>query len=427
MPGYVGSVGLTGYIAPADTLDSYALQSEVFNRGGYRSVTDITERDAITLDRRKLGMLVYCFSDSTFYTLKAGLDNTDWEVANLGAGLSGIVINDNTSTVYNVKTTDRVILVKAFDDGAALELSIDGSDNFPDGWSCIIVDDWRTGNTGNGGTGIFNLHGYNGVSFRTFVTSGTNIFNVYPKQSFMLVHSNGNWFISYVEKEDTGLPNNIWCKNDGSGVIYLQPQTTAQNLPISAIINVGAFSKASGDGVADYILPTINYYNPDLYGAIYMIRHEEDSPAGSKENVRLLPDVSVGDDLYNSKREPISEIVLKPGETAILQAIYDDPMDWILIGKIGGSDSNDNWEDITSNSSTSEAGYYFVYGNNTELELTSSSENRRFKIKCVSGNSIIKADTGIIDGITQDINLSEGSALEIVAKVDNTYYIISEY
>jgi hypothetical protein len=33
-----GSVRLTGFIAPSDTLDTYATQDEMYNRGGYRSV-----------------------------------------------------------------------------------------------------------------------------------------------------------------------------------------------------------------------------------------------------------------------------------------------------------------------------------------------------------------------------------------------------
>lgn len=94
MAGYPGSVGLTGYIAPADTLDTYALQDEAFNRGGFRSVADNTERDAITADRRKLGMLVYNIYDGKYYTLLTGLTNSDWQIATIGGGSSAEVWQD---------------------------------------------------------------------------------------------------------------------------------------------------------------------------------------------------------------------------------------------------------------------------------------------------------------------------------------------
>ena len=75
MAGYNGSVPLTGFVAPKDTLDTYAITDERFNRGGYRTVADLTERDNITADRRKLGMLVLCLSDNTFYTLMVNFKN----------------------------------------------------------------------------------------------------------------------------------------------------------------------------------------------------------------------------------------------------------------------------------------------------------------------------------------------------------------
>jgi len=84
-----GSVRLGGFIAPTDTEDIYATQDEFWNRGGYRTVQTINGRDAITADRRKIGMLVNVLDDNgeqKFYTLINGLENTDWEIANLGNG-----------------------------------------------------------------------------------------------------------------------------------------------------------------------------------------------------------------------------------------------------------------------------------------------------------------------------------------------------
>ncbi len=49
-------------------------------KGGYRTVANNSERDAITSDRRKLGMIVYSIAEDKYYTLKTGLTNSDWIV-----------------------------------------------------------------------------------------------------------------------------------------------------------------------------------------------------------------------------------------------------------------------------------------------------------------------------------------------------------
>ena len=92
MPNIPGSVPITGFIAPTDAADTFATQDEAYNRGGYRSVADIAERDAITPDRRKEGMLVNVLSDSTVYKLTGGIDNVNWEVDGGGSEASEALI-----------------------------------------------------------------------------------------------------------------------------------------------------------------------------------------------------------------------------------------------------------------------------------------------------------------------------------------------
>jgi hypothetical protein len=53
-----GSVPLTGFIAPTDTADTFAVIDMIYARGGYRVVDDESERNSITQDRRRVGMLV---------------------------------------------------------------------------------------------------------------------------------------------------------------------------------------------------------------------------------------------------------------------------------------------------------------------------------------------------------------------------------
>ena len=125
MAQYPGSVPLTGYVAPKDTADSYAITDERFNRGGYRTVADLTERDNITNDRRKEGMLVYVLSEDKCYQLKGGTDNTNWVEGCLGGGSGSLTRNfvelntDTTITdegVYFIEGQDLVMTINASND-----------------------------------------------------------------------------------------------------------------------------------------------------------------------------------------------------------------------------------------------------------------------------------------------------------------------
>lgn len=75
----MAQAGTTPIAAPIDTTaigDTYATHFEQRGQGGFRTVADITERDAISVGRRKSGMLVYCIADTVTYQLAANL--TTW-------------------------------------------------------------------------------------------------------------------------------------------------------------------------------------------------------------------------------------------------------------------------------------------------------------------------------------------------------------
>lgn len=89
-----GAVRVGGFIGPTDDTDTYAVHDEFYGRGGWRTVADITARDAITADRRKLGMAVRVLDadgegTQKYYTLKTGITNSDWEVDDLAGTWSG--------------------------------------------------------------------------------------------------------------------------------------------------------------------------------------------------------------------------------------------------------------------------------------------------------------------------------------------------
>jgi hypothetical protein len=65
-----GSVRLTGFAAPSDASDTYAVTDETYNRGGYRTVADAAALTALALltDRLLPGMLVKQLDTGAFYT-----------------------------------------------------------------------------------------------------------------------------------------------------------------------------------------------------------------------------------------------------------------------------------------------------------------------------------------------------------------------
>lgn len=73
-------------LAPSNS-GSWATHSDVFGKGGFRSVADNTARDAITTARRSAGMWVYSTASATLYKLGAGLTNADWSTVSLSGAL----------------------------------------------------------------------------------------------------------------------------------------------------------------------------------------------------------------------------------------------------------------------------------------------------------------------------------------------------
>jgi hypothetical protein len=90
------SIRVTGFIAPSDSTDIYATHDSKYGRGGLTEVADLTERDAITADRRREGMVVYVAADGQTYQLVGGVDNADWTIfGNAAATLGSYVITVN--------------------------------------------------------------------------------------------------------------------------------------------------------------------------------------------------------------------------------------------------------------------------------------------------------------------------------------------
>lgn len=73
-----GAVPVGGFFAPTDSTDVYPVTDPTWGLGGLRTVANLTERDAITTERREEGMAVYVISETKRYVLQGGITNAHW-------------------------------------------------------------------------------------------------------------------------------------------------------------------------------------------------------------------------------------------------------------------------------------------------------------------------------------------------------------
>lgn len=115
-------------IVPTDSLDTFATHDEKYGRGGFRSVADIIERDAITPERRREGMLVYVTNEDKFYQLTNGIDDTNWteKISNVQSNSSVIqmVAGASVSSGIVVATDSNGLVVPAQPDQGTVVLGI---------------------------------------------------------------------------------------------------------------------------------------------------------------------------------------------------------------------------------------------------------------------------------------------------------------
>ena len=115
-----GAIPVTGFIGPTDSNDTYAVTDAIFGIDGYRSVSAITARNSITLERRREGMLVYTQDDKNIWQLLEGpwtFTDSDWKLfissaatqslsGNTGfLSLSGGTVSGNTNFALNLTAT----------------------------------------------------------------------------------------------------------------------------------------------------------------------------------------------------------------------------------------------------------------------------------------------------------------------------------
>jgi len=137
-------VKISGAITSTSTGDTYATHDSWYGLGGYREVADLTERDGITAERRKEGMLVYVIATSTVYQLVGGVANTDWvifEAGGSGGGATAVTTTyDNTTSGMVATNTQEALdelegrvqtnetILSALDEGKVGTKTVDETD-----------------------------------------------------------------------------------------------------------------------------------------------------------------------------------------------------------------------------------------------------------------------------------------------------------
>jgi hypothetical protein len=124
---------VAGFVAPFDDADVYAAHDEKYGKGGFRTVATIAARNAITPQRRQIGMLVRVlddgFSVTRFYTLVGGILDIHWT-----EDLTAVVGAD-----YKLATVDQNMAPNTVPQSNGQDTGIDISSNPSHGSNIIVL------------------------------------------------------------------------------------------------------------------------------------------------------------------------------------------------------------------------------------------------------------------------------------------------
>ena len=84
----IAGTNVAAPVVPFSTTDIHPSHDAAYGKGGYRSVANTTERNAIPTARREAGMLCYVQADGVIYQLASDLNN--WAALTLAGSLAGL-------------------------------------------------------------------------------------------------------------------------------------------------------------------------------------------------------------------------------------------------------------------------------------------------------------------------------------------------
>jgi hypothetical protein len=147
-----GSVRFTGFVAPSDSGDTYAVTDDTYHRGGFRPVANTAARDAITEDRRKVGMLVYSIADDKYYRCTVATSPPTWVEASMGGSALREGVGELVDAARTVLPADNRLFLESDATGSVVTpvtMTIDQAE-----FSLVDDEGWqvtfRVGNNDNG-------------------------------------------------------------------------------------------------------------------------------------------------------------------------------------------------------------------------------------------------------------------------------------
>lgn len=72
--------GVFDLLTPLDLRDTYSITDPLYQRGGWREVDTLAERDSIPQERRREGQFVYVLETNKLYYLVGGTENVHWNL-----------------------------------------------------------------------------------------------------------------------------------------------------------------------------------------------------------------------------------------------------------------------------------------------------------------------------------------------------------
>ncbi len=237
------SISLIGTIAPPDDTDPFPVHEDIWGKGGYRSVVDISARDAITELRQKVGMLVYVISDDTVYKCTVvGTPGTYVEYASGGASSL-----DDLSDVTITAPNDGDVLV--YDTGTTLwtHQAAGGAGPHTHGAEDILPGTFSTGNftfDGNVLLGANNLYAENATLDNGLYLNDSDAYN---ESTIHFGLASTKYFLHNQSEEEFRLTDNL---NVTSGSYKMMIESKVYD-PTGIIITGDTIGKPSGSTIVD--------------------------------------------------------------------------------------------------------------------------------------------------------------------------------
>jgi hypothetical protein len=175
-----GSIPVTGFIAPTDTADTYAVTDAIYGIDGLRNVPTYTEMYDISLERRRSGMIVGVMSDNTYWKLLPSTGSNIWGIGSASNWQEFAIFGGNGVGVpnqYYIPSGEKVVVPTYSQYWIYGDLTIAGE---LENYGQVVIANGGlvlSGGTFSGMTGSLSFVSL-GLGISSYLTSSTIGFNV---------------------------------------------------------------------------------------------------------------------------------------------------------------------------------------------------------------------------------------------------------